>query len=250
MVKNIFICWFQGFDNAPEIVQQCLRSWTYYNSTTWNIIKLDNSNLGQYIQLDKFIDPQKQSEISINHLSDIIRIMILNRYGGVWVDATTFCNTSLDQWLEPLIQSGFFAFERPNNEILIASWFMYSEPGNYITSEWERLTLEAFNQNTQHPYLIIHYLFNYLYNNDKKFKEIFDTIPKLPSNLSINGVGPHFIQTVGMFNNITDGLISYIQAKMTPLFKLTHKCDFQNEYHDKTIVHYLFSTIAQLIDNQ
>ena len=246
MIKNIFICWFQGFNNAPEIVQQCLRSWIYYNSTTWNIIKLDNSNLGEYINMDEFADPQ----ISKNHLSDIIRIMILNRYGGVWVDATTFCNRALDEWLDPYTRSGFFAFERPNNEILIASWFMYSEPGNYITSEWEKITLEAFKKNNQPVYLIIHYLFNHLYNNDQKFRKLFDTMPKAPSNLSNNGVGPHFIQTVGIFNNITDGLISYIQAKMTPLFKLTHKCDFQNEYNDKTIVHYLFSTIAQLIDNQ
>lgn len=247
-MKKLFICWFQGFDNAPELVQQCLRSWIHYNPT-WTIIKLDNNNLGEYIQLDKFIDPQKQSDISKNHLSDIIRIMILNRYGGVWVDATTFCNRALDEWLEPYTRSGFFAFERPNNEILIASWFMYSEPGNYITSEWEKITLQAFKQDKQPPYLIIHYLFNYLYTNDQKFQKLFDTMPKTPSNLSNNGVGPHFIQTVGMFNKITDGLISYIHSKMTPLFKLTYKCDF-TEYHDKTIVHYLFSTIAQLIDNQ
>lgn len=240
MIKNIFICWFQGFDNAPVIVQKCLQSWIHYNPS-WSIIKLDNTNLSEYVDLDKFIDPQ----ISKNHLSDIIRIMILNRYGGVWVDATTFCNRPLDEWLGPNIKSGFFAFERPNHEILIASWFIYSDPGNYITNEWEKITLSTFAQNKQPIYLIIHYLFNHLYSNDQKFKEILDTIPKLPSNLSNNGIGPHFIQTIGMFNNITDGLISYIQSKMTPFFKLTYKCDFQNEYHDKTIVHYLFSTLSK-----
>ena len=48
MIKNIFICWFQGFDNAPEIVKNCLKSWYHYNPD-WNIIEIDDNSLKKYM---------------------------------------------------------------------------------------------------------------------------------------------------------------------------------------------------------
>lgn len=241
--KTIFICWFQGFDNAPEIVKKCLQSWIHYNPR-WNIVKIDNMNLHNFINLDRYIDKQKQLDISINHLSDILRIILLNKYGGLWVDATTFCNRSLDEWLEPLTKTGFFAFSKPNNDILIASWFIYSDANNYLIKQWEQEIISYFNTNQQPiEYLIIHFLFGKLYMDDNQFKKEFENVPVMQSNLSNNGVGPHFLQTIGMFNNITDGLRFTIDIKLTPLYKLTYKCDYEKDYNENTILHYLFSTI-------
>ena len=50
MIKIIYLLWFQGFDNAPEIVNKCVYSWKYYNPD-WNIILLDHKNLINYINL-------------------------------------------------------------------------------------------------------------------------------------------------------------------------------------------------------
>ena len=223
--KTIFICWFQGFDNAPYIVKNCLQSWIHYNPT-WNVVKIDNMNLHNFINLDK-----KHLNVSLNHLSDILRVVLLNKYGGLWVDATTFCNRSLDEWLEPFTKTGFFAFSKPNEDILIASWFIYSEANNYLTKQWEQEIISHFNNNNnnQQPieYLIVHFLFNQLYIQDKQFKKLFDEVPVMQSNLSNVGIGPHFLQTIGMFNKITDGLISTIENKLTPLYKLTYKCDYE-----------------------
>ena len=54
MIKTIYILWFQGFDNAPEIVKKCVQSWKYYNPD-WTIILLDNTNLNNYITLENYI---------------------------------------------------------------------------------------------------------------------------------------------------------------------------------------------------
>lgn len=105
MIKNIFICWFQGVDNAPDIVKNCIASWKYYNND-WNIILLDNTNIIHYVNLNNYVNTQDKN-INPTALSDIIRIILLKKYGGLWVDATTFCNKPLNEWLPDVIKEGF-----------------------------------------------------------------------------------------------------------------------------------------------
>ena len=97
MIKTIYILWFQGFDNAPEIVKKCVQSWKYYNPD-WTIILLDNTNLNNYITLENYIIDIHNKNINHTALSDIIRVIFLKLYGGLWVDSTTFCNRPLNEW--------------------------------------------------------------------------------------------------------------------------------------------------------
>ena len=83
MIKNIYILWFQGFENSPDIIKKCVESWKHYNSD-WNIILLDNNNLPNYLELDTYIDISSKN-IELCHISDIIRLILLQKYGGVWV---------------------------------------------------------------------------------------------------------------------------------------------------------------------
>jgi hypothetical protein len=236
MIKTIYILWLQGFDNAPEIVKNCVNSWKYYNSD-WNIILLDSKNLINYIHLENYITPNNSIEKC--HLSDIIRMILLNLYGGLWVDATTFCNASLNDWLPNCINERFFAFDKPGTDRLISNWFLYSDKNNYIIDKWCCKTLDYYSINDRaHTYFIHHYLFGDLYNSDIKFKEIWDKVPKK----SANGIGPHYLQEKGMFNNINNETKKDIDTKLTPLYKLTYKCNFP-KYNKNINLYYLFSTI-------
>jgi hypothetical protein len=238
MIKTIFILWFQGFDNAPEIVKECVNSWKYYNPD-WNIVLIDNNNLINYINLDNYITDIYNKPIEKCHLSDIIRSILLKLYGGLWVDATTFCNKSLNDWLPNYINEGFFAFDKPGLDRLISNWFLYSEKNNYIIDKWCNSTLKYYiTNNKAHIYFIHHYLFGDLYNLDTIFKEIWDKVLKL----SANGIGPHYLQEQGMFNDITVQNKLDIDNKITPLYKLTYKCNFP-EYNETLNLYYLYSTI-------
>ena len=42
--------------------------------------------------------------------SDLLRLYLLNKYGGVWVDSTNLCRRPLDDWLPSAARQGFFAF--------------------------------------------------------------------------------------------------------------------------------------------
>lgn len=237
MIKTIYILWFQGFVQSHEVVKKCIESWKKYNSD-WNIILIDNNNLNDYIKLNDYIDFSIK-KIDLTALSDIIRICLLQKYGGLWVDATTFCNKSLNDWLPNYIEEGFFAFNKPAPDRLLSSWFIYSEQNNYITELWFKSTLQYYKlNNSPHTYFWFHYLFNDLYISDTYFKELWDKVPKL----SANGLGPHYLQEKGMFNMINEEIKECIDSKITPLYKLTYKCNFLM-YNEKTNLYYLYSTI-------
>ena len=73
MNKTLWIYWEQGFENAPEIVTKCVRSWQYHNRD-FKIVLLDKRNLENYIDVER---PMQ----AIQAWSDIVRINLLKEYG-------------------------------------------------------------------------------------------------------------------------------------------------------------------------
>ena len=57
--------------------------------------------------------------------SDLLRVALLTKYGGVWVDAAWFPLRPLDNWLCPLFREGplHFAFCR-SNDTLVECWLL------------------------------------------------------------------------------------------------------------------------------
>ena len=163
MKKVIFIYWAQKFINAPIVVKKCLLSWKLKNPT-WEIIELNDDNLSEYINIEEEIPDIQKKDIHKCHYADIVRIFLLEKYGGVWCDATTYCNKSLDDWLDKNISTGFFGFDKPREDKLLSSWFLYSEENNYIIQKWKEKTILYWkNHNKMHHYFWFHYLFGDLY---------------------------------------------------------------------------------------
>lgn len=191
--KKIFIYWAQGFDNAPMIVKKCLKTWKKHNPD-YEIIELDDDNLIEWIDINQYV---KNKCITKTSLSDLIRICLLKKHGGIWCDATTYCMKPLSEWINDYIQSGFFAYEMTNDRLL-SSWFLYGEPDNYIVNKWfeetikyienmqmiglpeYKVTLNLWKKQkyVQH-YFWFHYLFGDLYKNDKVFKKAWDVNKKI-----------------------------------------------------------------------
>ena len=234
MIKNLFIYWGQKFVNAPTVVNKCLLSWKIRNPT-WKIIELDDDNLNEYVNFDEIINI-KNKNLSKNHYSDILRTYLLDKYGGCWCDATTFCNEPLDNWLHKYIQTGFFAFDKPGKDRLLSSWFLYSEKNNYIISKWKEEVIKYCNSHNEiNTYFFYHYLFGDLYKKDKKFKSIWDSTPKISADF------PHFLQKNNLLSIPSNIVINHINKKSL-LYKLTYKLDM-TQYNDKCILAYLYKTI-------
>ena len=238
MIKIIYILWFQGFNNAPYIVKQCVESWKHYNKN-WQIILLDRTNINQYINLKNYIDLSNK-KLLLAHESDIIRLCILKEYGGLWVDSTLFCNKPLDEWLPDNCSKGFFAFHRPWPNLIINVWFLYSEKNTFIISKWLESTIKYYSPRQQaHTYHIYTYLFEDLTKYNYNFKTIWNTIPK------ISGIPCRYIQEKGFFNTIDFEYKNIIKSKQIPVYKLTYKdIDPDSNFNNINLnLNYLFSTL-------
>jgi hypothetical protein len=156
MNRTIWFLWFQGLAAAPFVIQRCYESWVA-NNPGWDVVVLDDSNIPHYVHGQR--EDGDLRALPQVHRSDLIRLELLARYGGVWADATCYCARPLDSWLPAAMASGFFAFERgPRSDRLIGSWFLAASPLNPIVLRmYERLLpywRDHSFDNKAHPVLL------------------------------------------------------------------------------------------------
>jgi len=241
IVKTIFMMWLQGFDYAPDIVKKCVDTWEFHNRN-WNIVKIDESNLKKYLDIDKYLTREQRSEMSPNHYANIIRLLLLKKYGGFWVDATNYCVKPLESWIYPYLKAGFFAYSPDFNREpygpsrYIANWFIYSEKDNYIVDRWLEKTLAFWANRSKEDYK--HWqpvLFYKLVKSDKRFRQIWSKVPKVP------GFGPFSPLALEIGKSlpkpITKDKIYNIKHKMSPFYKLSWK--YSDQLEPNSVIEYL-----------
>ena len=254
MKKTIWVLWLQGFDNAPRVVLECLRSWKFHNADTWNVIELCERNLDDYVDLNTLIEDIGQKQITRAALSDLVRIELLRRYGGLWVDATTFCTKPLDSWLGDYTSEGFFAFAfAPGRDRLLSSWFLYGDKPSIIIDRWHDAVLEyvrnrqSLGAETAHEsshewsggiphrhYFWFHYLFGDCVTRDQHCSAVWHRMAKVDSDQL------HLILRHGLMNPPSDELKEIISSRVHPLYKLTYRYDEARS--SATVLDYLFDS--------
>ena len=59
---------------------------------------IDQNSYSVYIDIpDYMMHKVKNGQMGIAHLSDYIRVSLLEKYGGLWLDSTIFCASSLPE---------------------------------------------------------------------------------------------------------------------------------------------------------
>jgi hypothetical protein len=216
MRKTIWSCWFQGRQAAPPLVKKCLSSWERSNSG-WEFRCLDATSIERYIALGQHIDLSRQS-LTAASLSDILRILLLREFGGVWVDATLYCNRPLDEWLPGVMAEGFFAFAAPSPDRPLSSWFLSAAADNYLISSWCRWTMEYWsNRADSNDYFWLHHLFRDMCESDCLAMEEWTRVPKVSAD------GPHALQLRGIMHHHSERSVIESIDWATPVFKLTHR---------------------------
>lgn len=222
----IWIFWDKGWDNAPLLSKICLQSW--YNNHDYNslfmVVPISNKEIDVLLDLsvyrNKHIDPVA--------FSDIVRITIINQYGGIWADSTVLCLNSLDSWLLTILQKhDFWAYgghERRDPKLMSSSWFLASVNNSFIVQSWNDATINYWkNRNHKHDYFWFFHLFYNLYRQNIEFKTLWDNTPHLEAFRAESG--PHFFAPYlnKLFGDLTPINKNYIQdiSKKTNVLKLT-----------------------------
>ena len=96
---KIWMCWWQGEENAPEIVRACIDS-VRRNAGGHEVVVITDENLSKYVDIPEWaLDKVHAGIMSRTHLSDLLRLSLLAEHGGLWLDATFYCTGPLDGYM-------------------------------------------------------------------------------------------------------------------------------------------------------
>jgi hypothetical protein len=241
--KIIWIYWHNGWENAPLISKLCLQSWINQNPN-YLIIPLDNKQLIKFIDLKNF-KLQYLEDIDIVSLSDIIRIALLQQYGGVWVDSTVLCLRNIENLLVDYYEYGFFAYDSHAPHVPISSWFLYAEQKSLVVEKWMEGIINYWkNRKIKDQYFWVHILFDYLYKNNKEVAQIWKNMPKkIATEKDLNG--PHaFVPYQERLNgSINDYFRNYIDNGYNNNFCLKLSRHWNTSFflqQSNTTINYIF----------
>ncbi|WP_409043652.1 capsular polysaccharide synthesis protein [Latilactobacillus sakei] len=161
-VKPVWFMWLQGIEEAPELVKN---NFEILSSSVEKerIILVTEKNIMEYITLPDFIfDKWKNGIISNTHLSDIIRLELLVRYGGIWIDSTIMLTENEIPWY---VEDADFLVPqslkpgRDGRALFVSSWLMTGKKGNEIAYRTlELLYLYWSKNNVLIDYFLVHHL--------------------------------------------------------------------------------------------
>lgn len=117
--KKIHYCWFGGKE-LPELAVHCIESWKKF-CPDYEIIRWDetNTDLEENDYIKEAFNAQKWAFIT-----DYVRLNVLYKYGGIYMDTDVEVTKSLDQFLMDKAFSGF------ENATQIPTGIMASESGH------------------------------------------------------------------------------------------------------------------------
>lgn len=132
-VKKVWIYWMQGFEQAPIVVKRCVES-VKRHLPEYEITLLSKEKLNQYVTFPEHIERKyKKGFIPEANYSDMIRLELLTKYGGTWLDATVMMTGS--DFPRAMMESDLFVFQNRDNTgrfVGLSSWMITAVAGHPI----------------------------------------------------------------------------------------------------------------------
>lgn len=112
MERNVFTYWEGRKYKLLEILREIKIKFSN-NGMRFNLVLLDDKNIEQYCD----IKPRNFDSLLPAHKADFYRVYLINKYGGIWLDADTLLMSDLAELFAQLEkQHGFFITE--NNKYI------------------------------------------------------------------------------------------------------------------------------------
>lgn len=95
--EPIWVFWLQGKKQMPQLIQMCLQS-KETHSGGHPVILLDDTNIREYVSFPEEVWKKAEAgTLKVQHLADMIRVQLIRKYGGLWLDASVFCHKNIDE---------------------------------------------------------------------------------------------------------------------------------------------------------
>lgn len=225
--KIIWVMWQQGFDKAPNIVKLCHQSLLKNKPEDVQVIEITDQNIFDFITFPDFImEKYHNGIISRTHFSDLVRIKLLARYGGVWFDATEYISKSIP---ERVFELPFFTVHgaiHPDRLLpfLDGKWTAFAIGGIQLDM-FQLIDLLLMEYWKKHDamidYWLIDYVINYAYTH-------FNFVGELIDNCSVNNTHIHDIEFLIRGNCDKRDFEKILYQNDTYIHKLSYKSNVIN----------------------
>lgn len=224
----IWICWWQGLNNAPDIVKKCVES-IRTHAGNHKIVIITDENYKEFVTFPTWIEQKyKQGIITKTHLSDLLRISLLARYGGIWLDSTFFCTGNLESYFNMPVWS----IKRPDYRHVSVACGEFANYSFGCTTEYRKvfaiLREYLLDYWKQYDYMIDYLFLDYLIVLARKqntyVNQVFDEI--VPNNKNCD-------ELLKVFGNVFEPNEWEKLKDNTALYKLTWKADFPRSVDGK-----------------
>jgi len=134
---------WQYWDNTngnktPSYIELCLKTVDKHCSSSFNIIRLNKDNISYYLpELKNLSIYNKIDKLIIAHKVDLYRIMLLKKYGGLYMDADIVVLRNPIEVIEKLNENDFVGFGCTATVCKNG----YSKPSNWIMASRKNGTL-------------------------------------------------------------------------------------------------------------
>lgn len=114
----IWVFWWQGENAAPEIVKRCIAS-VRRNAGAHPVRMVDRDNYGEYAEIPGYLlEKLENKTMSLTHFSDYLRVVLLARHGGLWLDASVYVRCPVDPMA---FEAPFFSVRNPGMDASVVS---------------------------------------------------------------------------------------------------------------------------------
>lgn len=216
--NTIWIYW-DNLNSIPKIVRCCISS-IKKNNPDKEVVIVDEKNIANYIEIEEHVwNKYKKGCITKTHFSDIVRISLLLKYGGIYMDATIL---QVGQMPSDITHSQFFTMRLQINQswkvVSQGNWcvfFIACSKGNLLM----KATLDMMNEYWRDEsllidYLLIDYLWSIAADNNNSIRKMLDDVPF--TNPELFNLSPSLVCSDSDFNN-------YVNNKDTQFYKLSYK---------------------------
>lgn len=181
----VWFCWMQGLDNAPELVKVCLASQKrWVRGKRFVIITAENYH--DYVTFPADIE-QKHDRgiIPDSHFTDFIRLELLIKYGGTWIDSTVLFSSG--DYPDKIMDCDLFFFQYRDRDTKqfsgISSWFISAYSNNRLLMMQKEMLYQYWRDyDCLMEYYVFHLLFGLI---AERFPEKIDAMPKANSMRAI-----------------------------------------------------------------
>jgi len=157
--KFIFTFW-EPYNEVPGYLHLCIKTWKKF-LPEYKIIILNYSSLPYYLS-SRFISKILCKNMTLKSQADGIRVALLHKYGGIWMDMDTIITNSHFLEMFKGVNLAMFGYKKENTQHI---GFIYASKNSKILKVWLKYIIKRVSY-----YRFISFFNKYFHNNYTKYK--------------------------------------------------------------------------------